>query len=65
MQDGKDGKIKAGAVVKCELDRCWYLEETPAPTESEGFLIEDANSKDGLWMKGITGQLVGISVTLG
>jgi 15-hydroxyprostaglandin dehydrogenase (NAD) len=55
--DGKNGEVKTGQVVECVIDKLYYREGLPFADESEKFLIEESYFRDGLWQKGIAGEL--------
>lgn len=48
--DGKDG-VKIGQAVEAVIDRLYYREPVEYCHESEKFVIDEAMTGDGIWMR--------------
>lgn len=54
---GKDGVVKTGQSIECALDKLYYRTHYDPPDESQRYMVEDSQKKDGLWMQSITAVL--------
>lgn len=55
--EGKDGIVKFGQVIETARDRVWYRDHVPFADESQQFCMEQGYQRDGLWQRGIRGEL--------